>query len=121
MHIPHISVHAQKSSDLQTVPFYSIFQYELTMIPLKAVLARASTSWDGGPGAELNITVAEKVPVVGDGSPWLWVSRSSSTPLRADSWASSGTLNSLGPAPVRGGSAPWGSGAGRDWGVSARL
>ena len=91
------------------------------MIPLKAVLARASTSWDGGPGAELNITVAEKVPVVGFARSWLWMSRSSSIPLRAISWASQGALAPPGPAPVRGGSAPGGSGVGRDWGVSARL
>ena len=38
----------------------------LTMIPLKAVLAHASTSWDGAwPLEPLDITVWEKVPVGG--------------------------------------------------------
>ena len=99
---------------------FSWCQY-LTMIPLKAVLARASTSWDGGPGAELNITVSEKVPVVGDGTSWFWMSRLTSDPLRAESWASSGTSTSPRPAPVQGGSTSSGSGTGLDWEVSARL
>ena len=60
----------------------------LTIIPLKAVLAHTSTSWDGGPGAELNITVSEKVPVVDVGSSWLRTHRFFN-PLRAESWASS--------------------------------
>ena len=39
------------------------------MIPLKAVLAHASTSWDGAwPLEPLDITVWEKVPVGGRGA-----------------------------------------------------
>ena len=41
-------------------------RFVLTMVPLKAVLAHASTSWDGaGPVEPLDITVWEKVPVGG--------------------------------------------------------
>ena len=45
-------------------PTYDSHHNGLTMIPLKAVLAHASTSWDGAwPVEPLDITVWEKVPV----------------------------------------------------------
>ena len=47
-------------------PTYDSHHNGLTMIPLKAVLAHASTSWDGAwPLEPLDITVWEKVPVGG--------------------------------------------------------
>ena len=53
---------AQETSTSDSLYMKSV----LTMIPLKAVLAHASTSWDGAwPVEPLDITVWEKVPVGG--------------------------------------------------------
>ena len=65
----------------------------LTIIPLKAVLALASTWQDGGPEVELDITVGEKVPeeTVGRGR--------GGTSVPARLWLEAGTEGGAGRKP----------------------
>ena len=72
-------------------PTYDSHHNGLTMIPLKAVLAHASTSWDGAwPLEPLDITVWEKVPVGGRLAP-----------------TGVGPGGVGGPSPERGFGGPW--------------